>query len=289
MAWLQIDFFSECMQMNVPVNVVVPAESINYGGTPFDLAPYKVLYLLHGYQDSASGWLLSTRISQFAHQFGMAIIMPSGMNGFYTDNPALRKRDGEYIWRELVEFTRKLLPISEKREDTIIAGVSMGGYGAMRNGLLHGDVFGHTIALSPPFYGVFAEASEEPATDGIILGITRHYYETVLGCRVEDMRSCDIDPEFLAKKVLDENLPMTDFYLACGYNDKLVPYNRRFHEYLTEIGFPHVYEEGEGTHGWRFWESRLLRALQRIMPVKKQYSNPFWVENDMYDLQRGLK
>lgn len=74
--------------------------------------------------------------------------MPSGENRFYLDDEKSGELYGEFIGKELVEFTRKLFPLSDKREDTFIAGLSMGGYGAIRNGLKYAENFGCVIGLS---------------------------------------------------------------------------------------------------------------------------------------------
>lgn len=76
------------------------------------------------------------------------MVMPSGDNAFYVDQPKGHNNYGEYIGQELVRLTRKMFPLSRKREDTFIGGLSMGGYGALRNGLKYSDTFGAVIALS---------------------------------------------------------------------------------------------------------------------------------------------
>ena len=89
-----------------------------------------------------------TRIQAWAEANDLAVIMPSGENRFYLDDEKSGELYGEFIGKELVEFTRKLFPLSDKREDTFIAGLSMGGYGAIRNGLKYAENFGCVIGLS---------------------------------------------------------------------------------------------------------------------------------------------
>ncbi|MCI9552974.1 MAG: hypothetical protein HFE94_05505 [Acutalibacter sp.] len=100
-------------------------------------APYPTLYLLHGLTENSSAWLQNTRIKMWAEEKGLAVVMPSGENSFYLD---ISVKDGglgdfgAYIGEELVKVTREMFPLSHKREETYIAGLSMGGYGACRNG-----------------------------------------------------------------------------------------------------------------------------------------------------------
>ena len=110
---------------------------------------YKTLYLLHGIIGNCTDWLYGTRIQRYAEERDLAVVMPSGDNGMYLDQAV--DKYGQYIGQELVQFTRRTFPLSHKREDTFIGGLSMGGFGAMRNGLKYHDTFGAIISLSGAF------------------------------------------------------------------------------------------------------------------------------------------
>ena len=154
MAVVQVEFRSKTLKRQVSFRAILPTEN-------FEL-PYPTLYLLHGLTDDSSAWLYNTRIRMWAEQMGLAVILPSGENSFYLDVPV---KDGcygdfgEYIGRELVAVTRKMFPLSHKREDTFIGGLSMGGYGACRNGLKYCDTFGKVAMLSAAVH--FFENSRE--------------------------------------------------------------------------------------------------------------------------------
>jgi len=274
MAWLQVSFFSTSLMRSVPLNILIPADSMGPGG-PQPKKPYKSLYLLHGYMGNCTDWILNTDISGISQQLNLCVIMPSGENSFYVDHPSGMKY-GEYVSRELVDFTRRLLPLSDKREDTIIAGLSMGGYGAIRNSLKYPDVFGYTIALSS---ALILNAAISSTYENNPMGINRGYYEAVFG-DLDKLKGSDMDPERLAEKIIIENTTPTDLYIACGYNDALVFSNRELHSYLDKIGYPHKYEEGPGTHEWPFWKTYLRRGLGRIpgLDIAPEFVNPFWID-----------
>ena len=143
MALIRMEFRSRTLKRAVPVNVILPAEKFR--------GPFPTLYLLHGLTDNCSAWLDNTRIRLWAEESGLAVVMPSGENSFYLD---ILVRDGclgdfgEYIGRELVDVTRELFPLSCRREDTFLAGLSMGGYGACRNALKYSETFGKAAILS---------------------------------------------------------------------------------------------------------------------------------------------
>ena len=136
MAVIQVELRSEALKRQVSFKAILPSEAFE--------PSYPTLYLLHGLTDNSSAWLYNTRIRMWAEQTGLAVILPSGENSFYLDVPVkggCYGDFGEYVGRELVAVTRKMFPLSRKREDTFIGGLSMGGYGACRNGLKYCDTF----------------------------------------------------------------------------------------------------------------------------------------------------
>ena len=251
-------FLSECYQRRTMMNVLLPVDTPIPPGTEKEFKPYRTLYLLHGYRGNCDDWLNNSMIVEMSAQFDIAVVMPDGANGFYVDQPVSGIRGSEYIGRELIDFTRKSFPLSTKREDTIIAGLSMGGYGTLYNSLRFGDVFGHAIALSTPVKVIRYESEHEPK--GILFAQTPGYFESLHG-DLAKVYETDRNIALHARQVLDAGKPVTDLYIACGYNDSLVPENRELHEQLLDIGFPHIYEEGPGTHEWLFWNEFLRSGL----------------------------
>ena len=136
MALIQVNFMSKSLMRMVPIQVILPVDKF-FGeeGTEAEEKPFKTLYLLHGIFGNYTDWVSGTRIQRWADEKNLAVVMPSGDNAFYVDQPASANMYGEFIGKELVEITRKMFPLSRKREDTFIGGLSMGGYGAIHNGL----------------------------------------------------------------------------------------------------------------------------------------------------------
>ncbi len=281
MAWFQVNFFSECLSRLVPLNVLIPADVFAPPGA-VQTQKFKTLYLLHGYLGNYTDWLLKGNVQELSEQFNLAIVMMSGDNGFYVDQPRSGIRGSEFIGRELIDFTRKIFPLSDNREDTLIGGLSMGGYGTLYNALRYSDVFGHAIMLSAPI-GVerFADQSNEPAE----MGLSRGYFEALHGDLTTIMES-DRNLELSAKTLLDSARQIPNLYVACGSNDMLVLESRKFCAYLESVGFPHFYEEGPGTHEWPFWSAYLRRGLNHIFPEGRfDMPNPFWVDHE----SKGVK
>ena len=182
---------------------------------------------------------------------------------------------GEFIGSELVEFTRKIFPLSDARDDTIIGGISMGGYGSLRNGMKYNDVFGHVVAIAP---AIILNELTGPEFRPSIQGVTLGYYESVFG-DIATITQRDVDVFWLSKKMKAEGAEFPNMYIACGANDMLVFENRRFHAHLTELGIPHIYEEGPGSHDELFFDPHLAAGFARLsLDRLPELQNPFWVD-----------
>ena len=148
MAFIQVSFMSKTLMRTVPLQVILPVDKFTFGQLEREEKPFKTLYLLHGIFGNETDWVHGTRIQRWAEEKNLAVVMPAGENAFYVDQPSIGAMHGQFIGEELVEITRKMFPLSRKREDTFIGGLSMGGFGALRNGLKYHDTFGAVICLS---------------------------------------------------------------------------------------------------------------------------------------------
>lgn len=275
MALFQVNFFSHCLRRPTPLNVIIPCDNFGPFAGGSKCGPYRTLYLLHGYSGNRMDWLLSGDAQETASKYNIAIVMPSGDNSFYTDNPYYNIWYSEFIGHELVEYTRKIFPLSDKREDTYIGGLSMGGFGTLLNAIRHCDVFGHAIALSAPFIDTFLKVKKEPD----FMGIMQSYYDVLFGS-FENLSETDANIAALAEKAVKDGKELPELYIACGYNDMLVHGNRDMHKKLLELGIPHCYEEGPGTHEWPFWREYLCRGLEKSISAPAKGKHPFWIERD---------
>ena len=135
MALIKVDFLSKYLMRTVSFQAIIPVDNFDETTYNQEVKPFKTLYLLHGIFGNDTDWVSGTRIQDWANDYNLAVIMPAGENKFYLDNNYSGESWGKFIGEELVTFTRKLFPLSNKREDTFIAGLSMGGHGALINGL----------------------------------------------------------------------------------------------------------------------------------------------------------
>lgn len=258
MATLTIRFFSQALRREVPLTALIPVDS------PFlpvqansSAPPMKSLYLLHGYSGSHSDWIYFSRIKELSDRYRIAVFMPSGENHFYVDDNDKGSLYGEYVGRELVDFTRSLFPLSTARADTFIGGLSMGGYGAIRNGFKYADRFGRIIALSSAII-TYKIAHIEPGFKDLIADYS--YYRSVFG-ELAQLPGSDKDPEAIVRRLTESGAELPSLYMACGTDDFLLDVNRQFHQYLEQAKVDHTYREREGTHNWDFWNETIADAL----------------------------
>ncbi len=256
MALFQCSFFSKSLMRTVPIQVVLPTDKQLPNGEP-PKGPFKTLYLLHGIFGDQTDWVCGTRIQSWAQDRNLAVVMPAGENSFYVDQPKASTYYGRFIGQELVDFTRRTFPLSEKREDTFIGGLSMGGFGAIVNGLQNPGTFGAVCALSSALI-LDSMMDNREYTD--FLMTNKGYYEAVFG-ELSQVRGGVNDYDALAEKVA----PLAEkprFYLACGTEDGLIAVNRQFRDHLVKLGFDVTYKEGPGVHDWYFWDTYILKVLE---------------------------
>lgn len=258
MAFLQVNLFSKSLMRTVPVNVILPVDKMLPPGVPErGDRPYKTLYLLHGIMGNHMDWVTGTRIKRYAEEKELAVVMPAGDNVFYVDQPKVHNLYGEFIGEELVELTRKMFPLSRKKEETFIGGLSMGGYGAIRNGLKYHETFGSIVSLSG---ALMVEEMPDSGNDAPLFFHNRDFAEGCFGDLTALLES-DGNPKYLIRKLLENKADIPEIYMACGDRDILLPNNREFAEFLTKQGVPVEFEIGPGDHEWDFWDAYIKKAI----------------------------
>lgn len=258
MAFIQMNLLSKSLMRTVPVNVILPVDKMVFPGMPErGEKPHKTLYLLHGIFGNYTDWVCGSRIQRYAEENDLVVVMPSGDNAFYVDQPAANNFYGKFIGEELVELTRKMFPLSRKREDTFIGGLSMGGYGAMRNGLKYSDTFGHIVALSGALHveGIAARTKD----DGFFME-TKSYAQACFG-DLSKLLDSDMNPKQLVRQLKQAGKSLPKIYMACGDADSLLKANQDMAAFLEKQGADVTFEIGPGAHEWDFWDTYIKKAI----------------------------
>ena len=248
LALLHIDFYSNALGRSVQADVILPED-----GAPGET--FQTLYLLHGMTDDHTVWQRRTSIERYADARRIAVVMPSTALGFYANTHA-GERYFDFISDELVHAMRRMLPrLSPRREDTFVAGLSMGGYGALRCALKRPDVFAKAASLSG------ALDCTDLVQDPLPLG-RPFCWEDVFG-PAQEIPSSEHDL-FHAAAQLKQNRP--EIWMWCGREDTLFPANLRMRDHLIALGYVLSWHEGPGDHSWKYWNREIQHVLAWLTP-----------------------
>jgi putative tributyrin esterase len=254
MAWLHVHYNSEVLRMPVPMEVLLPQHVAGGSRRVEDPGPYQTLYLLHGMSDDHTAWMRRTSVERYVEKLPLAVVMPAGHLGWYTDM-VYGKDYFKFITEELPTICERMFPLSSSREDRFIAGLSMGGYGAMKAGLLSSNTFCAAASFSGAMdtMDVFNRIDEKLSSD-------------VFGSR-EVLKGSKNDLFAAAEKLAQSDKLRSELYMWCGTDDFLYDANIRFKEHALKLGLPLTYEEGPGDHQWKYWDKCIERILQWL-PLK---------------------
>ena len=256
MAVCSVDFEAQSLNQETSITVILPAEKEDSHKAG---RPYKTLYLLHGVFGSHKDWLYNSRIRLLAEEKGLAVVMPSGTNGFYVDQPWNCCDYSRFIGEELVNFTRRIFPLSTKREDTFLGGLSMGGYGAIYNGFKYHDVFSAIGALSAAL--VVNEKLLERTDEPPVFCETKTYAQSCFGQNLKEAVLGEKNPKVLINRLLEEGVTIPRLFMACGAQDSLFGVNLDFVQYLRQKKITVDFLEGPGGHRWDFWDAYVEKFL----------------------------
>lgn len=250
MALLTVDFFSETLELGTSLTVVLPQPTqAQIGIASADAQDQEspdppVLYLLHGMSDDHTAWLRYTSIERYATQRGLAVVMPAVGRSFYA-NEAHGHAYWDFLSEELPAVVGRFFRVSARREDTFVAGLSMGGYGALKWALRQPERFAAAASMSGALdvvaLATLAERSELP--DRIYGGVPGPG---------EDLFAmlADADPDALPS-----------LYVACGTEDHLFAGNTRFVDAAYEKGLDVEVNFRPGEHEWGFWDTEIQTVL----------------------------
>lgn len=244
MALLTCDFFSDALQVGTSMTVVMPQRTESQIGVDGGSAegPPPVLYLLHGLSDDHTAWHRYTAIGRYAEAAGLAVVMPAVHRSFYT-NEAHGHRYWDFVADELPGVVQDFFRVSDRREDTFVAGLSMGGFGALKLALTFPERYAAASSLS----------------GGLDL-------ELILA----DPERSDLADRVFGGELTEENdlfalLPRASgvppLYLGCGTEDPLLGGTQRLAAAATAAGVDVTLDLRPGTHEWSLWDASIQDVI----------------------------
>lgn len=246
---------SKLMGRKMPFNVILPR---GYDAREENGRRYPVLYLLHGLTGNFTNWAERTKIQQYTEPLKMIIVTPEGENGWYTD---AYSKDGakyeSYIIRELIPEVDKKFRTIARRDQRAIAGLSMGGFGALKFGLKYPELF----KLAGSFSGALGVAT---ITESKFPGTIGKSIDAIFGPEGSEVRKANDPFDIIRRATPDKIKAMPFIYVDCGTEDFLFQNNREFLELLVEKGVPHEYRQLPGAHDWKYWDKQVQEFLEIV-------------------------
>jgi S-formylglutathione hydrolase FrmB len=267
MAFFSGTIYSESMNMDTGLGVILPHDTRCrrglkelHRGIRVQKKP-KTLILLHGLSDNYSAWSLRTSVLRYAEAYDLAVLMPEVQRSYYQDmknGPAYFS----YITGELPAITAELFNLSVSPEDLMIAGLSMGGYGALYAGLRYPEKFCGVGCFSSGFDLRSFVEGEDSSTVRQLSG----WDKDRRGIFGEDKTFPDSSDLYKLAVLGADNPKKPRIFMTCGTGDFLHECNLRMRDLLASTGaYDLRYEEWPGIHEWDFWDTSLQKMLAHFL------------------------
>ena len=254
MAYFRIDYNSDALRRQASFEMLIPNDLDDKQYPGWRQRPIKTLFLLHGYHGKAANWIPG----DLPQQLGFAVVMPTAENSFYLDGEATGTAYQTMVGVELVDYVRRTFGLANSAADTCIAGLSMGGFGALHTGLAYPETFGKIGALSSALI-VHEVARMKPGDTNDMANY--EYYRRCFG-DLSKVLDSDNNPETLVRKLKAAKAKLPEMYIACGTEDFLIENNRELHRFLVEERVPHIYREAPGQHNMAFWSEHIANVVR---------------------------
>jgi S-formylglutathione hydrolase FrmB len=253
---VKVDFESKLTGQRLPYHVVLPPD---YDAAAARNVRYPVLYLLHGLGGSHEDWVSSrAHLAQHAAQHRIIIVTPEGKAAWYTDSAtAPDERFESYIMQELLPDVERRFRARATREGRAVAGLSMGGYGALKFGVKYPDKFVLAASMSGAFAAPTWDAADKNLPDFVKPSIARVY-----GAMDSPVRPANDLFKLFAALPPEKIGALPFLYLDCGTEDFLFDSNRALAELLVRRKIPHEFRQLPGGHTWPYWDQQVQEILR---------------------------
>jgi putative tributyrin esterase len=248
-----VRFQSKLVGASLPYNVILPPD--------YDTSPttrYPVLYLLHGLTGHYSDWASRSNVADHAAQYRMIVVTPEGNDGWYSNSATVTTDKYEsYIVDELIPDVQQRYRTIEARYGRAIAGLSMGGYGAIKFGLKSPQTFAFAASMSGAF-AITRIAEKDLGQLGPVL-------LKLFGPMGSDTRKANDIFDIVENLAAARIAALPYFYFDCGTEDPLPAVftsNRDLAKLLFDRKIPHEFRQLPGDHSWAYWDQQIPHVLE---------------------------
>ena len=271
-----MNFLSKCLGRQTNVTVILPTKTFNELKDDLDYKcgmTYQTLWLLHGFSGDQEDYIKFSNIVRYAEDNKLAVIMPAAYNAGYTDDPHGAKYMS-FITDELMSLCQAYFPLSLKREDNFIGGLSMGGAGTMKIACAYPEKFGYALCMS----GACSDLHQDEPSKNWFGTDPKTYQGKIPGNSRQDQRTIN-DAFFIAQKNIQQGKVLPHFYITTGNQDFALEKCKKAATYLHSLGCKVDYEEVDGYgHEWDFWDLSLRKAISQWFPLKRKPIFPNYLE-----------
>jgi len=238
---------------------------------------FPVLYLLHGYGGNENSWILNCSVHKIIDSLiniseipPMIVVMPNGGNSYFINDHKRTFKYKDFFIHELTASVDSLYKTIPKKQYRGIAGLSMGGFGAVILPVKHPEIFGVSVAFSAAV-----------RTDDMIREVSAGKYEQNFQSLFGDYSDSKnrITPHWKANSPFHlitsanaDQFKTIKWYIDCGLSDFLLEGNESLHRLLMNYNIPHEYHVRPGNHNWEFWNHSIIEGLKffarQIEPVQ---------------------
>jgi putative tributyrin esterase len=252
MAIIHLDHVPETVKVNLPLNIILPDPG-KMGDLP--VSKRKVLYLLHGLSDDASAWQRYSSIETLAAAYGLVVVMPSVGRSFYIDQP-----NGQnyftYLTEELPHYLKDVFGLAPRRADTLIAGISMGGYGSFKAAFLRPELYSVAASFSGVLsLEIFRAIPNDPR---------REEFSLLFG-DLDKLSGSMHDPAAWLQQAARDPSLLPRLFIATGRQEDIYQLSGMFQAACQSLGIQSDYHEEDGAHDWFFWDRQIRRFLGIIL------------------------
>lgn len=275
MAWCELHFFSKVLGIHTALNVLLPEEPDTPGSPAVwdGVEPLPVLYLLAGNSCDHSMWLRQTALERYVENRRLAVVMPLAHRGCYAD-----QKYGcgyfKFISEEVPQTAHRFFNLSAKREENFIAGFSMGGYGAVKAGLLHPERYAAVASMAgvldyPGFCVTEPYWKLKSLTD--LERVRKEQGEEAYRVCWDHFSSFGAPADFygsdndllsVLEKCSGKKRDLPKLHISVGKDDFLRNTNVTFMERLEILQIPFAYEQMSGGHDWAFADQAIQKVLE---------------------------
>jgi len=243
--------------MNEHVDVLLPDHFRESDPIENNQQKFRTLYLLHGYYGNGTDWMRYSSIERYAMEHHIAVVMPSAYNSYYA-NAVHGLPYFDFIATEIPEYLQSMLPLAKDKKYNYVAGLSMGGYGALKIALTYPDRYSFAASLSGPldFNFIYHRGITDPTRT--------KQFEAIFG-NLQDSKNCEHNLCYLVNQIKG-NMPK--MYVICGKDDFLFDSNQIFINHIKNKNIDVKYDICLGNHTWDFWDEHIKDVLSEIDKLK---------------------